>query len=115
MASTSRAQLLDTLIGRGAYSEIRLAQQLEAPLFDVRYYLWRMHEDGLVYRIFDEGEAFWGLQDGALERHRAIEADRLVISDGFGSTWVRCRLGNECGLHVVRPGKADCYYPRCPE
>jgi hypothetical protein len=31
------------------------------------------------------------------------------ISDGFGNSWTRCKLRNDCGLHVVRPGIADCW------
>jgi len=31
------------------------------------------------------------------------------ICDGFGNSWSRCKLGAECGLHVVRPGKAQCW------
>ena len=31
------------------------------------------------------------------------------ISDGFGNSWGRCKLGADCGLHVVRPGKAKCW------
>lgn len=30
-----------------------------------------------------------------------------TISDGFGSEWAKCRRP-DCGLHVVRPGKARC-------
>lgn len=30
-----------------------------------------------------------------------------TISDGFGSEWAKCRRP-DCGLHVVRPGKAQC-------
>lgn len=28
------------------------------------------------------------------------------IHDGFGSCWDRC--GDDCDLHIVRPGKAQC-------
>lgn len=31
------------------------------------------------------------------------------ICDGFGNSWIRCKLGADCGLHVVRPGKAQCW------
>lgn len=31
------------------------------------------------------------------------------ISDGCGNSWSRCTLGADCGLHVVRPGKAKCW------
>lgn len=31
------------------------------------------------------------------------------ICDGFGNSWSRCKLGADCGLHVVRPGKARCW------
>lgn len=31
------------------------------------------------------------------------------IDDGFGNKWHRCKLGADCGLHVVRPGKARCW------
>lgn len=31
------------------------------------------------------------------------------ITDGFGNSWARCKLGDDCGLHVVRPGKAQCW------
>jgi hypothetical protein len=37
------------------------------------------------------------------------------ISDGFGNSWERCKLGDDCGLHVVRPGKADCWCFDCDE
>ncbi len=31
------------------------------------------------------------------------------ISDGCGNSWSRCKLGDDCGLHVVRSGKAQCW------
>ena len=31
------------------------------------------------------------------------------IDDGYGNKWHRCKLGSDCGLHVVRPGKAQCW------
>ena len=31
------------------------------------------------------------------------------ICDGFGNSWSRCKLGADCGLHVVRPGKIQCW------
>ncbi len=31
-----------------------------------------------------------------------------AVTDGFGNSWPRCEL-NECGLHVVRPGKVQCW------
>ena len=31
------------------------------------------------------------------------------ICDGFGNSWSRCKLGRDCGLHVVRPGKTQCW------
>ena len=31
------------------------------------------------------------------------------ISDGCGNSWSRCKLGADCGLHVVRPGEATCW------
>ena len=31
------------------------------------------------------------------------------ICDGFGNSWSRCKLGADCGLKVVRPGKARCW------
>lgn len=31
------------------------------------------------------------------------------INDGFGNSWEKCKLGADCGLHVVRPGKAQCW------
>lgn len=30
-----------------------------------------------------------------------------MIEDGFGNTWSKCEREN-CGLHVVRPGKVQC-------
>ena len=30
------------------------------------------------------------------------------INDGFGSTWQLCSR-QDCGLHVVRPGKVQCW------
>lgn len=35
------------------------------------------------------------------------------ISDGFGNSWSRCKLGGDCGLHIVRPGEADCWCYDC--
>ena len=35
------------------------------------------------------------------------------ISDGFGNSWAKCALQQDCGLHVVRPGKADCWCFDC--
>lgn len=35
------------------------------------------------------------------------------ISDGFGNSWTKCKLDRYCGLHVVRPGKADCWCYDC--
>lgn len=35
------------------------------------------------------------------------------ILDGCGNSWSRCKLGADCGLHVVRPGKADCWCLDC--
>lgn len=37
------------------------------------------------------------------------------ISDGFGNSWSKCKLDRYCGLHVVRPGKADCWCYDCDE
>ena len=37
------------------------------------------------------------------------------ISDGFGNSWTKCKLDRYCGLHVVRPGKADCWCYDCDE
>ena len=37
------------------------------------------------------------------------------ISDGFGNSWAKCALQQDCGLHVVRPGKADCWCFDCDE
>jgi len=31
-----------------------------------------------------------------------------MVEDGYGSHWTKC--GRHCGLHVVRPGKAQCTY-----
>lgn len=31
------------------------------------------------------------------------------VTDGFGNVWPRCDLGSDCGLHVVRPGKVQCW------
>jgi hypothetical protein len=31
-----------------------------------------------------------------------------TIFDGFGSEWSKCS-NPECGLHVVRPGKVQCW------
>jgi hypothetical protein len=31
------------------------------------------------------------------------------ICDGFGNSWSRCKLGGDCGLHIVRPGKTQCW------
>lgn len=32
-----------------------------------------------------------------------------IISDGFGNEWMKCKIGEDCGLHVVRPGKSQCW------
>ena len=32
--------------------------------------------------------------------------ESMTVEDGFGSVWVKC--SSDCGLHVVRPGKAQC-------
>ena len=32
-----------------------------------------------------------------------------IISDGFGNSWVKCKMGEACGLHVARPGKSQCW------
>ena len=37
------------------------------------------------------------------------------INDGFGNNWAKCALQQDCGLHVVRPGKADCWCFDCDE
>ena len=37
------------------------------------------------------------------------------ISDGFGNSWTKCKLEGDCGLHVVRPVKADCWCYDCDE
>lgn len=37
---------------------------------------------------------------------KAVRAADDQVSDGFGSTWVKC--SPTCDLHVVRPGKAQC-------
>lgn len=31
------------------------------------------------------------------------------IEDGFGSSWTQCEMLDKCGLHVVRPGKVQCW------
>ena len=31
------------------------------------------------------------------------------IDDGFGNSWLKCELKAGCGMHVVRPGKAQCW------
>lgn len=35
------------------------------------------------------------------------DIDEREVSDGFGSTWVKCR-SLACDLQVVRPGKVQC-------
>ena len=35
------------------------------------------------------------------------------ISDGFGNSWTKCKLAGDCGLYIVRPGKADCWCYDC--
>lgn len=42
--------------------------------------------------------------------------DRLdrSIDDGFGSVWPLCER-EDCGLHVVRPGCAQCQRADCPQ
>lgn len=32
-----------------------------------------------------------------------------IISDGFGNEWMKCKMGDDCGLHIVRPGKSQCW------
>lgn len=36
----------------------------------------------------------------------AADTEHGVVEDGFGSAWARC--APDCGLQVVRPGKAQC-------
>jgi hypothetical protein len=31
-----------------------------------------------------------------------------LVSDGFGNRWYKCHWREDCGLHVVRPGKVQC-------
>lgn len=38
----------------------------------------------------------------------SIFRKRETISDGFGSEWLKCSK-QDCGLHVVRPGKVQCW------
>lgn len=35
------------------------------------------------------------------------EDDDRELDDGFGNVWVKCD-DEECGLHIVRPGKVQC-------
>lgn len=44
----------------------------------------------------------------------ATEDEEQTLDDGFGNVWDLCRLGRQCELEVVRPGKAQCNRPDCP-
>jgi hypothetical protein len=35
--------------------------------------------------------------------------DPNKLDDSFGNVWSKCELGTDCGLHVVRPGKTQCW------
>jgi len=37
----------------------------------------------------------------------SADVEDLYVEDGFGSVWRKCGR-EECDLHVVRPGKAQC-------
>lgn len=44
--------------------------------------------------------------NAAIDRSLDVGPDQ-VVTDGFGSEWLKCDR-NDCDLHVVRPGKAQC-------
>jgi len=37
-----------------------------------------------------------------------VTASDRTISDGFGSTWLKCGRPSGCRMQVVRPGKVQC-------
>lgn len=45
--------------------------------------------------------AYWSNYDSIFRRPKVIE-------DGFGGVWYCCKRP-DCGLHVVRPGKVQCW------
>lgn len=46
-------------------------------------------------------QAYWNNYDDIFRRPKTIK-------DGFGSEWVCCKR-KDCGLHVVGPGKVQCW------
>ena len=45
-------------------------------------------------------QEYWNNYDNIFRRPK--------IEDGFGSEWTLCKR-KDCGLHVVRPGKVQCW------
>lgn len=40
---------------------------------------------------------------------KANSNEQNKLDDGFGNVWHKCKLDADCGLHVVRPGKTQCW------
>jgi len=40
---------------------------------------------------------------------KANSKDPNRLDDGFGNIWYKCNLNEDCGLHIVRPGKSQCW------
>lgn len=65
----------------------------------------------------DENAPPWYLLCGALANSGfVVERQSLnssgSITDGFGGKWLKCGRA-DCGLHVARPGKAQCHADGC--
>lgn len=58
-------------------------------------------------------EAYWNNYDSIFKRRKctcgfAEYCSNNSVCDGNGSVWPKCS-NSECGLHVVRPGKVQCW------
>ncbi len=40
---------------------------------------------------------------------KANSKDPNRLDDGFGNIWYKCNFNEDCGLHIVRPGKSQCW------
>jgi hypothetical protein len=40
---------------------------------------------------------------------KANSNEQNKLDDGFGNVWHKCELDSDCGLHIVRPGKTQCW------
>lgn len=116
----------------GAWTEAREAWSVEC--VKVTKAGWKVLSYEIDFKVFPESWArrkFGGLpmrrlsDEGAEDRPEVTMSrapvngyddvdDERYLTDGHGSLWSKCALGESCGLHVVRPGKADCYAVDCP-